>query len=156
MSSSIYYLDTSALIKRYVAETGSAWIRSLVDPTASNLLLTARLTIVEARSALARRKREASISDDDHVFAVGMLANHTFTQYHFVELEETVVYLAGDLLDHHPLRAYDAVQLASALMINSALIAAELPGLIFLTADDRLSSIAQIEDMACDNPNFYP
>jgi hypothetical protein len=69
MSSQIYYLDTSALIKRYVAEIGSGWIRTLVDPKASNLMLTARLTVVEARSALARRKREASVSDDDHAFA---------------------------------------------------------------------------------------
>lgn len=156
MNPPIYYLDTSALIKRYVAETGSTWIRTLADPTAPNLLLTARLTVVEARSALARRKRAASISDDDHAFAVGMLANHAFTQYHFVELEGAVVNLAGDLLDRHPLRAYDAVQLASALMINSALLAADLSGLIFLTADDRLLSTAQIEGMVCDNPNLYP
>lgn len=103
MSSQIYYLDTSAFIKRYVAETGSGWIRSLTDPKASNLLLTARLTIIEARSAMARRKREASISDDDHAFAVGMLTHHALTQYHFVELEGAVVSLAGDLLDRHPL-----------------------------------------------------
>ncbi len=156
MSPDIYYLDTSALIKRYVAEIGSDWIRVPVDPKASNLLLTARLTVVEARSALARRKREVTISDDDHAFAVDMLANHAFTQYHFVELEGAVVNLAGDLLDRHPLRAYDAVQLASALMINSALMAADLSGLIFLTADDRLLSIAQLEGMVCDNPNRHP
>lgn len=146
MNPPLYYLDTSALIKRYVAEPGSTWIRTLADPTAPHLLLTARLTVVEARSALARRKREALISDDDHAF----------TQYHFVELEGAVVNLAGDLLDRHPLRAYDAVQLASALMINSALIAADLSGLIFLTADDRLLSTAQIEGMDCDNPNLHP
>lgn len=156
MSPQVYYLDTSALIKRYVAETGSTWIRTLTDPTATNLLLTARVTVVELRSALARRKREASISDDDHAFAVGMLAHHAFTQYHFVELEGAVVDLAGDLLDRHPLRAYDAVQLASALMINSALIAADLSGLIFLAADDRLLNTAQLEGLICDNPNLHP
>ena len=97
MSSAIYYRDTSALIKRYVAEIGSGWIRALVDPKALNFPLTARLTVVEARSALARRKREASISDDDHAFAIGMLAGHALTQYHFVELEAAVVNLTGDL-----------------------------------------------------------
>ena len=156
MSPQIYYLDTSALVKRYVAEIGSDWIRALADPKASNLLLTARLTIVEARSALARRKREASINDEDHAFTVGMLANHVLTQYHFVELEAAVVSLAGELLDRQPLRAYDAVQLASALMINAALVASDLSGLIFLTADDRLLSVAQLEGLICDNPNLHP
>ncbi len=155
MSRQIYYLDTSALIKRYVAETGSDWIRTLTNPEAGHLLLISRLSIVESRSALARRRREASISDDDHTFIIGVLADHALTQYHFVELENAVVVLAGDLLDRHPLRAYDAVQLASALVANSALEAADLAGLTFVTADDRLLNLAQAEHLHCDNPNIH-
>jgi hypothetical protein len=52
-----YYLDTSALSKRYVEETGSNWVRTLVLPEAEHTLLTARITMVEIYSALARRKR---------------------------------------------------------------------------------------------------
>ena len=37
MSLATCYLDTSALIKRYVAETGSEWVRALADPTSGNL-----------------------------------------------------------------------------------------------------------------------
>lgn len=155
MSPQIYYLDTSAFIKRYVAEVGSDWVQSLVDPDVGNLLLTSRLTIVEARSALARRRREASISASDHTFTVQMLANHGLTQYHFVELERTIVDMASELLDRHPLRAYDAVQLASALTINAALAAAALSGLIFLAADDRLLNAARTEGLDCDNPNVH-
>ena len=156
MSLDTYYLDTSALIKRYVAETGSVWVSALAETTPPNLLLTARLTMVEARSALARRRREASISDDDHAFSIGKLASHGLAQYHFVELEGAIVNLAGDLLDRHPLRAYDAVQLASALVINAALVAADLAGLTFLSADDRLLNVAQAEGLRCDNPNLHP
>jgi len=29
---SVYFLDTSALVKRYIDETGSAWLRAIVDP----------------------------------------------------------------------------------------------------------------------------
>jgi len=153
MSHQVYYLDTSALIKRYVAEIGSDWIRSLVDPVTGNLLLTSRLTVVEARSALARRRREASIDADDHEFIIGALADHALAQYHFVELEEAVVRLAGDLLDRHPLRAYDAVQLASALEMNSALVMSGLSGLVFLSADDRLLVAAQREGLKAVNPH---
>jgi predicted nucleic acid-binding protein len=50
----VYYLDTSALSKRYVQEIGTAWVRALVAPSAGHTLLTARLTMVEVYSALAR------------------------------------------------------------------------------------------------------
>jgi hypothetical protein len=33
-----YFLDTSALIKRHVNETGNAWVRSLVRPKASHTI----------------------------------------------------------------------------------------------------------------------
>lgn len=50
-----YYFDSSALVKRYVAETGTAWVTGLMDPAAGNLLYVARLTGVEVVSAFARR-----------------------------------------------------------------------------------------------------
>lgn len=155
MSLATCYLDTSALIKRYVAETGSEWVRALADPTSGNLLLTSRLTIVETRSALARRRREAPIGDDDHSLLLRVLASHALAQYHFVEVEAPVVELAGTLLDRHILRAYDAVQLASALIIDQALVAAGLSPLVFVAADDRLLIAAQAEGLPTDNPNLH-
>ena len=35
-----YFLDTSAILKRYVLEAGSAWLRSLVDPLSDNVRST--------------------------------------------------------------------------------------------------------------------
>jgi len=60
------------------------------------------------------------------------------------------------LLEHHPLRAYDAVQLASALQANDALQAANLPALTFLAADVQLLTAAQAEGLTTDNPNDHP
>jgi hypothetical protein len=37
-----YFLDTSALIKRYLGETGTIWVRSLF--AARNRLIIARIT----------------------------------------------------------------------------------------------------------------
>ncbi len=47
-----YYLDTSALGKRYVNEIGSAWIHTLTAPTAGHALVTARITMAEMYSVL--------------------------------------------------------------------------------------------------------
>jgi predicted nucleic acid-binding protein len=49
-----YYVDSSALVKRYVEEAGSRWVRALMAPAAGNTFLLARVTGVEVVSALVR------------------------------------------------------------------------------------------------------
>ena len=63
---------------------------------------------------------------------------------------------AGQLVVQYPLRAYDAVQLASALRVQLDLAQTEATPLTFLTADDRLIAIAQAEGLLTDNPNHHP
>jgi predicted nucleic acid-binding protein len=150
-----YYLDASALVKRYVTEVGTSWIRDLVIPAAANLLLTSRVTIVEIRSALARRRREGNVSAEEHTFVIEALRAHSLAQYRLVEFDASVADLAGDLLECYPLRAYDAVQLASALTIARVVADVHLPAPRFLTADDRLLEIAEAEGLPTDNPNRH-
>jgi hypothetical protein len=151
-----YYLDTSALGKRYVEEAGSACIRSVTASSAENALLTARITMVEMYSALARRRREGSVPPEFCDKAAQAFADHSAAEYRFVELDIRLVTLARSLLNKHPIRAYDAVQLASALAANQALVLRDLPPLVFLSADERLLQAAAAEGLAVDNPNLHP
>jgi predicted nucleic acid-binding protein len=153
---SIYFLDSSALVKRYVTETGSAWIRNLADPGARNPLIITRITWVEVLSALARRQREGSLAPDDVTQAIETYRYDMNTQYQVSEMDPALAKAAGDLVIRHPLRAYDAVQLASALRAQSDLARIGTPALTFLTADDRLLAIAQAEGLRTDNPNHHP
>lgn len=50
-----YYLESSALVKRYVVETGTAWIRGLCASTSGNTLFIAQVTGVEVVAAVALR-----------------------------------------------------------------------------------------------------
>jgi len=150
-----YYLDTSALCKRYVQETGTAWVRALAAPASGHMLLTARITMVEMYSALARRRRDGSVPAADCDVAAQAFTGHSAAEYEFVELDLDIVTLARDLLERHPLRAYDAVQLASALVAHQALRAAHLLPLTFLSADDQLN-VADAEGLTTDNPNDHP
>ena len=61
---------------------------------------------------------------------------------------------AVNLALHHKLRGYDAVQLATALVANEALTAADLAPLLFVTADAALVAAAGAEGLATDNPNL--
>lgn len=153
---SIYFLDSSALVKRYVTETGSSWIKALTDPDAHNPLIIARITWVEVLSALARRQREGSLASDGVVLAIHTFRYDLNTQYQVSELDPALAEAAGELVTRYPLRAYDAVQLASALRVQSDLVRAKAPALTFLTADDRLVAVAQTEGLLTDNPNHHP
>ncbi|MFB2970764.1 type II toxin-antitoxin system VapC family toxin [Aerosakkonema sp. BLCC-F183] len=61
----IYFIDSSALVKRYISEIGSAWVLGLFDPTLNNEVFIAAITGVEIIAAITRRSRSGSISITD-------------------------------------------------------------------------------------------
>ncbi len=151
-----YFVDSSALVKRYVPETGSAWIRALSAQKAGNSLFIARITWVEVLSALARREREGSLTPTDRTLIIQRFRSDLNNQYQVIELDAKLAETAGQLVGQYPLRAYDAVQLASVLRIQPAFTTEQSTSLIFLTADNRLSTIAQALGLLTDNPNHHP
>lgn len=58
----LFYVDTSALAKRYIIETGSSWVISWIEPSSGNLIVMSKLTFVEMRSVLMRRFREGFLT----------------------------------------------------------------------------------------------
>lgn len=153
---SAYFLDSSALVKRYIPEIGSAWIQAIAFPNTGNLLIISRITWVEVLSALARRQRESLLSDADVNLIIQQFRYDLNNQYQVVEFDQALAESAGQLVNQYPLRAYDAVQLASVLRIQAIFASATSTSLIFLTADDRLLTIAQTAGNSSDNPNNYP
>ncbi|WP_293125263.1 type II toxin-antitoxin system VapC family toxin [Microcoleus sp. bin38.metabat.b11b12b14.051] len=117
----IYFLDSSALIKRYVVEIGSPWIKTLTDSQTGNSLLLVRITWVEVLSAFARRQREGGINAAEVAALIQKFRSEFNSRYRVIEVDEALVERAGELIVQYPLRAYDAVQLASALRVQSVL-----------------------------------
>lgn len=148
----VYFLDSSALIKRYVTETGSAWVQSLAIPAAGHTLIVARLTWVEVCSAFARLQRERALSGTDVNTAVRAFQYDWETQYQVVELDASVATSAGQLLFKHPLRAYDSVQLASALKLLPTFRQTTAVTYTFVAADNRLLRAADAEGLHTENP----
>ena len=112
------YVDTSALVKRYVAEVGSAWVRRLVARPVHQVLYTAALTEVEVRSALQRLVREGRVDTAQAHRLTRRLLQHCTQRYQLLRITRPVIAEAGRLVETHPLRAYDAVQLACALLVR--------------------------------------
>ena len=131
------YFDASALVKRYVREAGSTSVRRLL---ASGTAATSRLSEVEISSAIVRRAREAAFSREQRDRMLTAL-QHDLPALAIVELIPEVTAGARALLLRHPLRAGDAVQLASCLYLQRQL-ARPVP---FVAFDGRLVTAARAE-----------
>lgn len=153
--SEFYYADSSELIKRHISETGSAWVKQEFSQSSGNDVITSKLGIAEVLSGLNRRRREASISTADYTkFSKDFTAVSRF-QYKMMDLTDAVLLEAQRLLETYPLRAGDAIQLASALLANAQLQSANLPALIFLASDARLVPAAKGEGLLADDPQNH-
>ena len=58
----VFFFDSSALVKRYAKEPGSAWVRGLTQPKAAHTLYIARITAIEITSAITRKLRGGLLS----------------------------------------------------------------------------------------------
>ena len=133
------YFDASALAKRYVRETGSTTVRRLL---ASGRAATSRLSYVEVSSAIVRRAREGAFTIDERDRMLAAL-QHDVPALAMVELTPEISADARTLLLRYPLRAGDAVQLASALYLQRQL-ARPVP---FVAYDRRLVLAAHAEGL---------
>lgn len=137
----ILYLDTSALVKLYVRERGSAQTRRAVAKAAA--VATSVVAYAEARAAFARLQRERRTSRRRHRERVRQL-DRDWEHYARIELNPAAVQHAGALAEQHGLRGFDAIHLASALWLR----AAHDSDLLFGAFDRKLSKAAAASGLA--------
>jgi predicted nucleic acid-binding protein len=109
----IVYLDASALVKRYVAETGSAAVAGLIEQVA--VVGTSILSRAEVAAALAKAVRMKVVPRRQAEAALQAFGEDWES---FVRLQATEVLVAraARLAWNHGLRGYDAAHLAAALL----------------------------------------
>jgi predicted nucleic acid-binding protein len=131
------WADTSALMRSYLARVGAQDMDN--QQAAATQIAVARITRAEVVSALQAGVRNHEITNAQ---AAQALADHDSRQDLItLPIRQVTVDLAVDLLIRHPLKAYDAIQLAAAMEWKDHL-AAEVT---FATFDERLSAAAEVE-----------
>jgi uncharacterized protein len=152
----VLFLDSSALVKRYVTEVGSAWVRSVSDSAAGNRCWIASLTRVEVLAALHRRVRTRILSLNRARRLEAIFQSELGILLQSIPVGGGVLTAAMRLVATHPLRAYDAVQLATALSLQSQNAALGLAAPLFICADQNLTRAATAEGLRTDDPNLHP
>lgn len=137
------FWDTSALVPLLVREAATPWAERLLAEDGE--MVVAWTAEMEAISALARRKREGALKDEGHALALKRLQRLKVAWHP----SERVRREALRLLQTHPLRTLDALQLASLL------VAAEGDPEAFplVTLDGRLALAASLEGVFVMGPS---
>ena len=149
----LLYLDTSALVKIYIAERGSERMDELTSEDAGHDLATCAITQVEFHSAVDRRRRRrgGDVGEEAAERAVDEFTDHFKSSFFLHAVDNRTLDFACVLVHRHSLRAYDAVHLAACLIL---LRLGARDGLTFVSADRRLLTAARSEGLAVLNPEF--
>ena len=131
------YFDASALVKGYVEEADSRLMRRLM---ARGSAATNRVSFVEVASALGPLGRESRLSEGQRSTALATLTADAASVL-VVELTGEIVSRAQALTQKHPLRANDAIQLASCLYLRDTVE----QRIKLVSFDDRLNTAAGLE-----------
>lgn len=151
---SILFFDSSALAKRYMPEDGMLWVRKQTSHSIGNDIVIAQITPVELYSAMARQYHDKQIDLPRLQAFRQLFMKHVQNQYLILTLSSEIITQALELHETYRLRAYDSIQLASALELNTRLLKTGQT-LTFVASDNRLLQSATSTGLSTDNPLNY-
>ncbi len=141
------FLDSSALIKRYVLEKGSQELRHYLTDTEAPTLILSQITQAELYSAIMRRHREGTFASVAVETFEEVFKQHNSLEYNVINISQPVVDQAVRLLKTHSLRTADAIQLSCCLTAKRRLPKKNADTFEFLCADKRLIEAALSENL---------
>src|SRR5438552_6377771 len=111
---SLYYLDSSLTVKRYVNEAQSAWVEQIVTAQNRELkpahtLTFSQIGLVEVAAGLAKKTRMKQLKPELQFRLYTRFLQDCREQFTLLEVTETLIHLAASLTQRHPLRGYDAL-----------------------------------------------
>jgi len=150
----VYFLDTSALVKRYHPERGSAVVQQVfADPHARRII--SDISIIEVHSAFARRVRMGEIRQEDFyavkaAFAVDIQRGQLAVE----ALDDTDKVEAARLVERYglsqELRTLDAMHVAVMKRVGTSRLQA------VYCADRALCAVLTAEGFTVVNPEAPP
>ncbi|MCY4634756.1 MAG: type II toxin-antitoxin system VapC family toxin [Acidobacteria bacterium] len=139
----VLYLDTSALLKRYVTEAESEHVLAKMDEATA--ITTALITRTEVAAALSKAQRGTRINAEQARRAEEEFLED-WADFGKVPVTEELAERAGQLSWSRELRAYDAVQLAAALRCQPILARYD-QDTVFACFDKKLRQAARAEGL---------
>jgi len=146
----LFYLDTSALVKRYRSEQGSDFLAELLDnPPANDRFYLSFLSVLELTSGLLRLAKAGQISDELAREALSTYRSDLRELLRLWPLGENIFVSAIDVVEQHRIRSADAIHLATVLAVSQAEPETEL---VLVSSDRELVQATQDAGLTVVNP----
>jgi len=133
-----YFIDTSALFKRYIPGKGTDLLDEIFS--LSKDLYISDLTIVEIVSNLKRKNEIVNEIDKDLYLKIKKEFFNDIAQgsIQTISVSSEIIIKALDLIDKKYITPMDSVQLATAIQLNS-----KLEDVVFVCSDKKLAKLAE-------------
>jgi predicted nucleic acid-binding protein len=150
-----FFLDGSALAKRYIAEQGTQLVDALIDNLAGNRLIVLSIGFAEVVSVLVRRKNAGLLSITSFGHGILHLSKEIIHAQTIskVEATNTLVIAALMHIPKHAINATDAIVLHAALGLAQD-FRTRRDDLVLVASDQRLLRAAQAEGLNTFNPEL--
>lgn len=143
----VWYLDTSALVRRHVQESGTAWVLGFTDWAAGHDLYAVRVA--------GSQSPDREVATDEARRSADNFRSDWKQQRQIIEVTASVADKAMNLAEKHGLRGYDAVHLAAAYVLQQIRKSIDLPALTFVSADVRQRDTAAAEGLTAEDPTEH-
>lgn len=139
------YFDSSALVKRYLEEDGTAKMREIADN--APVISTSKLTYPEILSAFARKYKRGDITEREFYKATNKFETD-WEQFLVIEFQDELLPIINKIVKKHYLRGADSVHLSSALWLEYTVKS----NVTFVASDINLLKAAESEKLFIINP----
>jgi uncharacterized protein len=155
----VLYVDSSALIKHYIREPGTDALNAKLSQELihhPNVFISV-VGYAEVLAIFARRRKESLLSKREYGQLQQRFRDDWMPELAAVELTAPVLLFIPNLVTEHPLKASDAIHLASALWLRDALrlgvnFAPANRSLTFVCSDKQLKNAASSEGLEVVDP----
>lgn len=146
----IFYLDTSALVKRYRTEQGTEVIEALLaNPLPEDRFFVSFLSIIELTSGVLRLTKGGQLSEDTANEILARFRRDLRELFRVWPLNEEVAVSAVTVVEEHKLRSADALHLATAQRIASLAPGAQT---VMVSSDSELLRAAGVAGLITLDP----
>ncbi|MBI1742888.1 type II toxin-antitoxin system VapC family toxin [Candidatus Acetothermia bacterium] len=146
-----FYLDTSAIIKRYHQEIGSEVLDKILDSKAEKGLVTSYWAVLEFMGALSCKVERKELSKKAMGVAVASFLKELTDRFTVRSVNDELVAKALPMGLKYCLSSGDCLHLATTLELKKIFEEAE-DQLVFICADDDLCKAAKKEKVEAINP----
>ena len=138
----ILFIDSSALIKRYIEEKGSKTVEKLMDEAQE--IIIAEITKLECLSGIRRMVEESRITKEEYV-KIKEAIKYEFDDVVKIPFDKQVVEKAEKIIETYQLKTLDAIQLGTCIVQKDIIEG-------FVCCDTKLFNSARTEGLKVINP----